>query len=726
MSENSFQVYRNAAFELAFTMIVKSEYTAQRINDRLLYFLEHETDLNNPSTWKYYMNLAGQYHPTDTVMQVISSDNLDVIDFTPANLVRHPNTRRDYQFGTRQYGELLEKYPDQEEVILGILYPVDKAVAISSRDHKILGYPSRLIEVNEYTLVEKLQGFIDLYYKRYYNWQYTISDSLAFNVALGMLGINLYQAILTYRHKKHKTIEAHSYFVTQYLASNSDLGKYHKFMSLEQAMYFYRNVRYHQRHPGTNNSLDMLSDALMTKRDMPIASYTMRHDTENQTEDIYPELMFKRQDMTRIASAGAPLYTNLELFMAKESNDTPSNEDEISYSMNTVQRFMQNSPSNVVQTKVLESAMIDYAGAQTYRLEDVQVAHWLYYASIGRYTAIINVSNPKTAERIILSVKDAYLLAVYCMAKSFEVTLDTIPLLGAQRVQRYPLPTDEDLRSVADMPYVSEFTENSAKLFVTEVESMISIDSFYNRTIQLHRSANHQRNLVAFQEGMYERGETFLYISRYWQDAYVRLEPEGTNFNDWLFSKNLNFDTLSRGEFETLYAAIVSAAIGKNLTTTPSLRNIQRAMAGALKDLSSYTIQVATRMADDQMIMTDMPSVRVGHQDITARAHQYLRIGEIEPLSIKLTGVNRHEVEIDIMKEVLSHNVSAATRHYLEMRNGPYAPSRGVKMHTRLRLSRFDYTLIDPPDVTGQRVQPLLGVKYYLTLTDAEKLSLFI
>uniref|UniRef100_A0AAU7PF18 Virion structural protein n=1 Tax=Burkholderia phage vB_BgluM-SURPRISE13 TaxID=3159457 RepID=A0AAU7PF18_9VIRU len=725
MSDNSFQVYLNSVLTLAQTLIIKSEYVAQRVNDRLLQFQEYETDADNPETWKYYMNLAGEYHPTDTVMQVVSSDNLATIDFTPANLVIHKNTARDYQFGTRQYGELLAKYPTQEDVILGILYPVDKATAIAAPDHTILGYPVNAIESNEYTLVNSLQDWTTIYFKRYYNEQYTISDSLYYGVVLSMYYMNLIPLILTERLKRHKTIEAHSFYVSNYLASNSSLGEFYPFMNLDQAMHFYRNILYYQRHPGNNDTLSRLVDALMTKRNIPLADYTMRHDTTNVTENVYADVTFKRTDLTSVPSSGAPEYIDVPTFLAKENDFAPDNLDEITYSQDDITQFLKDSPSNVVQTKVLESAMVDYSGAQTYKLSDIQVAHWLYYASNGLYSAVVNVSNPKTSERIVLTVKDAYILATYCMYKQYGFDMAVIPLLGAQRVQRYPIPSDADLQTGVDLNYVDDFALSTAKQFVVEATPMISIDAFYAFTDNIFKSANFQRNLVAYQEGMQNRSEVFKYVERFYGDAYVRLQPEGTTYSQWLLGLNLNFDTLSADEFGLLYTSLVGAALGQTLVTAPSLRNIQKAMANALMDLSSYTIQVVTQMADDETIMTDLPSVRVGDQKISASGHEYLRVGSVEVLSHEGSATNNESVPINIFKDILSHKVTGRGKFYVNLRNGPHEPDRGQIYQHKFNLSRMEFSLVNPPDVSGTPLQQILGMDQYMALTDEQKTSLF-
>lgn len=369
--------------------------------------------------------------------------------------------------------------------------------------------------------------------------------------------------------------------------------------------------------------------------------------------------------------------------------------------------------------------MIDYTGAQTYKLEDVQVAHWLYYSQLGRYTAIVNVPNPKTSERIVLTVKDAYILAVYAMYRSFDIVPDVIPLMGAQRVQRYPIPSDADIRSVADMTYVDDFSWNAARTYLNEVEDMISIDAFYTKTVEIHKSANYQRNLISYQEGMHERGEVFKMVERYWGDTSMRVAPAGETFQQWLFARNLNFDALDRGEFELLFEALVAAAVGKSLTTAPSLRNVQKAMAAALKDLSSYTIQVVTKMADDETIMTDLPSVRIGKQDITAVGHEYLIVGDHEIYKQQVSATNLESLPINIFSDVLDREVKAKTTNYIDLQNGPHSPNRGQFIHHHFPMSRFEVVVMNKPDTSGTHLQPILGMDFFMAMTDDQKASLF-
>ena len=84
-------------------------------------------------------------------MYVGSLDTLETILFSKENLELHPLTRESYQFGTRYYYNLLNKYPNQEFLIKGILYPCDINKAIEAEDGEILSYQSDLVEEQEET-----------------------------------------------------------------------------------------------------------------------------------------------------------------------------------------------------------------------------------------------------------------------------------------------------------------------------------------------------------------------------------------------------------------------------------------------------------------------------------------------------------------------------------------------------------------------------------------------
>lgn len=721
MGQNSYQVYINGCIDLAQTLVVKSEYCATTINERLAGFYGVETDEYDKHTWKYYMNLAGEYHPSDKIMKVISSDNLEEIVFNKQNLLRHKNTRRDYLFGTRQYNELLERFPDQEDLILGILYPTDIDKAIAAPDNTILNWPDYLIEANEYTLVEELQTWTTNYFASHLNMQYAISDDLYVGVVLANYRLILIAALVTFRKKRCKTNEAHSFHIREYLASHSNLGSTHKFMTIDQSLKFYRDIKYYQKRSGQEVNLGDLVEDLMTARALPIAEYTMKQSDETILETLDPVVSFKRKDMTYIPSVGVSEYTDLQGMLEKEMPEAHNNVEFVDDNEAAILEQLQTSPSATVMTKVMESATVDFANAVTYKLEDMLVNHWLYYSQLGLYTAVVNVPHPRTADRFILSALDAYILATYCMYRMMEQDPDEIPLLGAERCIRYPLISEADAEKITDMAYINDFTKAEAWRFARETEPMISIDSFYERVSELHKLANYQRDLVAFQEHMERRGQTFLYISSFWGDYYMRGAPEGTTYKEWLFARSINLDGMTRSEAELLWGSLVSKATGLTLSTTPSRRNVQAAMIRALKSLVSYSVQIVGKMSDDDIVSMEFPSLRVGDRDADAEGEYLIRYPIYTVLSRKGNGVTLKKLNVNILRDILDHTVDGEHYLYLDLSIGPRIPDRGLIYQRVMRFPAPSFGIVNPPDVSGTPLQAVLGQDIYMNLTPEQK-----
>jgi hypothetical protein len=111
-------------------------------------------------------------------MTVPSLDIAQRIVFNKVNLQTHLATKQAYSYGTRYYQELVLQYPEQEMLILGILYPADITKAVNAKDGTILAYPPELVELYEVSLIPKLQTWLDNYLFRWFNKQFILTDDL--------------------------------------------------------------------------------------------------------------------------------------------------------------------------------------------------------------------------------------------------------------------------------------------------------------------------------------------------------------------------------------------------------------------------------------------------------------------------------------------------------------------------------------------------------------------
>ena len=77
---------------------LKSNITAEAFND-LDKLRGYPVDELRPETWRYYLNIQGEYHPANEVMMITSHDTYETIELTKESLLTHLLTNRNYYVG---------------------------------------------------------------------------------------------------------------------------------------------------------------------------------------------------------------------------------------------------------------------------------------------------------------------------------------------------------------------------------------------------------------------------------------------------------------------------------------------------------------------------------------------------------------------------------------------------------------------------------------------------
>lgn len=720
-SNNQYAVYISKVIDLAATIVIKSEDTVQAMNNYLRAFYgSGAVNDGDPTTWRYYLNVSGEYHFADTPMQVVSMDTLEVIDFTKENLAIHRATARAYQYGTRQYQELLTQFPRQRLLIHGILYPIDIDVAIAAADSTILGgYPAGLVEVNEYTFIERLQQWVTMFRTRWFTRAYVVTDNLYLASHLGIMYALLPQAIISLRNDMCKTNEAHSFHVHQYLASHGFLDQYIDQLTTKQALILYKNILYLERNPGQTEVFRWLMDNLLTVRQVPLADYSMRHDLSQQPTEIYPTVFFRRRPLNLGFSYNTEDTATLPQMLTKEA---PTARDNAKYQEDVepvINRQMIHSPANSLQTKALESAMVDYTDSTPYTLEQTLLNHWVWLAFKGFYRSIVNVENPHSGERIALPAKDAYALMMYAFARSLNITLDEIPPFFAMHVQRIPTPSPQDLMSIVDPAYVDIATAKWLLDFQPMIDNIISSDAFYNKCKEIWQAKNTQNNIVSLQEHYKARGYVDNMMNRIYADAMCDLFP-GENYTAWFAERNLDISEWSTEDFSTLYTSLVRAATGLALQSSNSISALQTAMLGVMEKLSSYSVQFMKSINASAIVPVQWPMLRLGdiHDEVSDAIQIPILAVRLKNFFAKLKTRLRYEVygdDFDINLHV--HPFDSAC---MDLKN----PVRfGKNPVTYLMASQIAVraTFVEdfPEDTEG--MIPVPGITHYLSLTPEQR-----
>lgn len=598
-----YRLYIKSIIKLTATLVIKSAYTAKSMNDKLM-ALGQAVDIDNPRSWKYYLNLAGQYHPTQTVMQVTSLDTLETIDFTQANLLIHRATRKEYTYGTRYYSDLVAAYPDQLMLIDGIINPISVDTAISAADHNILSYDKSLVEPNEQHLIPSLQKYIDLYFAQYYNSDYTLFDPYYHVGFLAILYSKIPVEILLLRKAACKTDQAHSYHIRQYLLSNSEIGQEFDLMTKKQKLFFYRNLLYLNRNIGRTETFDLLTQKVLTDRGFGLAGYRLGHDYEHLVRDLVPEVQVDRDTLNGIPPAqGSNKKTvgevlDMELPLARDNyivrDDTETHTNNV----------MQHSLFNNLKTKVLESNVVDRTDSEPFTLTEVLLNHWIYLSHYDRYKSVVAFTNPANGEAYKLSVKNAFIFYLYAFNRSLGVELKKVPVISANRVRRIPLPTKDELMSATDRKKVPEYYIDYILDTQVNIGTYVSIASFREMCQEVQRVMLSHREMRHFNPDYIAEGQLHTIIDRCYQDIRIDLAEE-MDYDIWLDTMGIDIKSMGRLEYELIAAEIFKVATGGDLGNTSRLRDIHAAMLRIMGALSSYSIQYIAQINDSPIKIID-------------------------------------------------------------------------------------------------------------------------
>ena len=590
MSSARYKLYLSDVIKLVRTMVIKNEQFADEINT-LMDSLGYDRDLANPKTWKYYQNLAGLYHPSDLMMKVKSVDTLEEIEFTKANLQLHRATAREYSYGTSYYHSLVSTYPDQEQLILGILNPVDLDTAIKAENHTILFHDSSLVEERETELISRLQEWVKGYMNRWYIKGYTLTDELYSAAQFGQMIIAMVKQILSIRLANCGTNQVHSFHLWEYLDSNGGLGDYRDYLTSKQALWLYRNIKYLRCNAGKQETMDVMIQNLLTVRGFPISMYDIRHRLDKMPEEMYPEVDMVRTPINLVGTqTNQIVHRSLDYVLDKEIPLARYNGEILESAKKSITASVKNSRSDQLPTKVLESVVIDRSDSLPFTLADTLLNEWLHLSCTGNYKVMVTVEHPVSGETLTMTAKEAFMLYIWCFNKAADIELVNIPRTIAMRVRRLALPKFEQLRK--EFP-VERLSDSLIHYYIDKqvpIGNIISAEAFYERCVELHRVAILGFDLYSYREHEFERAIAEMMVSRFYQDVWCDFGVKGT-YKQWFANKGFDFSKLSPADAEALALGLLNEATGKDLVTKVSLKSIHVAMLAIMQKLCSYTVQ---------------------------------------------------------------------------------------------------------------------------------------
>lgn len=627
MSDMYFDLYYENTMRLARSLVIKFSDIAVQNNHQLT--LDGiEVDPDKPETWKYYMNLTGEYHSTDVMMQVRSADTLEMIDFTKENLKLHRATAREYFPGSQLYNNLTLYYPTQTALINGILYPIEMDRVLSAADGEIIYYDNAWVEGNEDTLIHDIQYWINTFILRWYNPQFNLVGDLNLHTFLGNFYSKLPLGIMLARLRNIKTNKAHSYHVREYLASNNGLDRYMPYLNTQQKLWLYRNIHFLRRNAGKQYIWDRLVDNILTPRGIPLISYTLEQNSSKMPEELRPSVHLIKHNVNMPIINEDQNTVNIDALLRREDGLARDN-PEVRYETELeITQSMSSDRYSTLKTKVFDSEVIDRSNSNVRSLMSVLLSEWLHLASSDQYRAYVQIPNPRTGEYMQMSVKDAFIVMLYSYLRIRQSPVRNIPRVIAYTVMRDRPPTFAELRAMVSKRLIPDALITAIQDRVTPMGNYISTEQFYLDCVVMHKDYLKLWELYSYQEHSVARAMCESTVMAHYMDRKCSLVDTTISFEQYFKDLSYPIVDLNQFEYEQLCTDCVNIATGSNLVTVITLGEIQKELLKLMGELSSYPLQYLRNVSLTKFHVLGMLSTRVG--DITTAAKDLKKIKVVD------------------------------------------------------------------------------------------------
>lgn len=663
MSSNLYNLYISGIYEIAQTLLYKHDLTAQAVNKGVIE-KGYSVNYSDRSTWKYYLNMAGLYHQSDKdiistinvngspYMQIkIASDTGAVdVDFTEAllnPLTGNTTIANEYQYGGYLYNELLTRYPDHEELILGILNPVPLSVSLPAEDGDILycgGYKrtlindslgvrvsftklkieglndKQLIEDNEISIINDIESFIKNYLTRWHNPDYPPHHNLYCAVMTGIIASHIPSVIFNARLKRIHSSETHSFLMREYFESKGRLDKYTANLPLKQRLYLYRNLRSLSHSAASQESFNAIVNHIATPLRVPLAGYTLRHNLTQVPENILPEPVIRREVINFRQVGTGREAVDIHNLLRREIPIAKDNGYDIDNVELKIEEKVKISGNNRLPTKIVDSQMLDLSDSDVFPFARVIYDLWVYGVFTNTYTGVIYITNPATGDRISLTPKNALILAIFCYNKAYtgndlvnipNMTVSMIPRSSiAQLFPNFPLlPSSTTLNQSINSDYIDlSFCETMLGQ-PYEVPLMSSTDKFYREALKIHNEIKRRYVMCVKQLDAKARSRTEYGMSTlYWLNMPVVISNQ--TYVDWFAQTGISVLGLNPESYVNISTEIVRQISGNRPNNSQLIKGIQDSVIGLLKHFSSYTTQFISSINNASTIVTARRGIR--------------------------------------------------------------------------------------------------------------------
>lgn len=404
-------------------------------------FPNKKLDHDNKANWKYYLNISGNYHSTDSEVFINVIEEESTMVLTKELLENYPLTKAELLKCGDFYTNLVNAYPLMTLYIHGCMYPADIKTAIEADDGTILAYNTTLVEENEYNLIPQVEKFVKGFLDRWHIKAFSIIDSYYLVTMLGILYTNIKNEIINIRINNIRSGYVHSFFLESYFRSKFDLWENVKVLNKKTIMWLYMNLDYIIHHIGKNKTFETILSKVFDANDVGIGSYCLevKDEVKNKNAWVYDAVPFDKADvvinMKRLNESYNINNDNnitIKEVLTQELNKLDNyTSDRKSYILEQQSGEIKEKTTSYVATKALEIATLKTFRGWNVDIYQVLIDYWGYMLKYGIYgsltddsvtTAKKEFTDPTTKQHYNINSKVGYLMLLKVLLHSIGKT----------------------------------------------------------------------------------------------------------------------------------------------------------------------------------------------------------------------------------------------------------------------------------------------------------------
>lgn len=559
------------------------------------------------TTWKYYLNLSGVKHSTQTddiYVKVIETKNSEIL--TVGLLEQYPETRHELLHRNDLFKDLISKYPDYRDYIIGCIQPVDINDAIEAEDGTILSYNEDLVEYNELSMMRVLNARSIAHTMRWLNNEYCITDELYLSGYITSLYNELNTIIPQERLKRIKTPEAHSFHVEHFFRSRLDLWDDVKNLKPETIYWLYNNLDNIILNIGRNETLDLLLEKVFTPNGVGVGTYEINNllpvlsiDFQDPTKSAYSDsnIAFVTTGLNEAFDELDGQTINTRDLVSKQifnNTNLDINSDKLSIEtqLSSETNLIESSPRLQEKTKVLDIA--EGINVETHGIDEITfiMDNWVYAVANNKITETKIVIDPNTGRIYTLTPENGLRFIYLLLSKISSIDLPVSGLINYD----YDMVFDH---TVDLFNYASTVLDFDTDELISMMNNLKTMDPEYSESeglsVYIESCFNYYTKVNLIKSNYGNRGYSgtidILLNKSYLKGSYTIYNSE-TDLETYLGEENISITVYKEAELLDLLNEVFRSFTGYSVNSHLDKIDGVAAYINILNKLTSYTTQV--------------------------------------------------------------------------------------------------------------------------------------